>query len=614
MELAAEESQAFIPAPGGETLSEIAAGYSLDEVALAQSNSGLSGATVPAGTQIIVPSALQVDEPEEQPPAELQVDQGPALALANAQLLQVDASRLELDNLVLFAAGRDQNRPVAAPTNLQVEVQDCQVLLSWDDNADNELGYAVWMWDFRLPGRRVANLQPSASTGKVWFQLDTPPAGPYGFWVTAANWLGAKESEIAWVRVENNNCSSRTARDLEFELVLFDTIGSWNRLYCYVSVEGRPEERVPAGRDTFFYSTGFGPNQPTRKTLLPIPADDSLQLEGTCHQIVGNYPFELSAEIGSFSEDIGKELWDGHAHPIDMGSSTLWYTIQPLGSLTSLGQYAYIDSTIPQPTNLAERAAGLSVTPTDPRFDPERLFSWDWSGSQEITGFNVFVNGVVVEHVGPGVRHAVVWLPARCGSTFTLGVAATRGKQQSITSELVRSQDPCPIEATVEFLELNLTGADDTVDPLINPDFGVGCSGDLEVYFTLAAVFDGKIESRTYFGASSPLKPNLICGRYDFPVLVVGSPYHRYGPPPEAVKFTGLIGANSSGTANVGVRVAMHDQDEFWDDVIVNFFTYAVNSVENWRTYDETEEIPFNNFPDASGSITFRIRGRTLEP
>ena len=608
-------SESFVFAQEGQSLEDIATTYSVPVDVLAQSNPTVPSGSVRAGTQIIFPNAVGAEPAPTSPPAPNSANT--AVAIPALTMLQVDPNALARSNLTLFAAGQDQNRPVQAPAIIEFGERDCQFTVIWQDNSDNELVNSIWMSDFIRPGRRIAILQPSPSTGMAWFQFEIPAPGNYGLWVEAANWLGAQKSEVVWFRVPNHNCPSQTARDLEFELITLDITGGYDRAYCYVSVEGRSEARIPPWKDSFYFALPAGQSNAPTKNLFSIPPDDVLNLEGECWKWQGG----TLIKIGDLKEAIPKSDWDGSQKIMAVGSSAFFYSIKPLGNLNVAGQYVYEDTSITPPHSLRLEAAVQSIPPQAAAFEPQRVLTWEWNGNEQITGFNIYYgwDSGIIKHVGPNDRKILVTLPERCsnnqGDTSGFSVAATFGKSESQRADVELKLAPCPLEATVEFVELTLTSVDDDIDPPFNPPASlIGCGSYLNAYFTLSASFGGYIEKREYYDDDDPLIPALACGTYDFPILVVGSPLHRYPPPPNKVIFTGLLDGGTTNIANVGVGISMYDEDDFGDDLIVSFFTHFVDSLENWKTYDETVRIFFNSFPDASGYVTIRVTGQQMQP
>lgn len=64
--------------------------------------------------------------------------------------------------------------PPAAPTDLQGQVVDCNIVLRWNDNATNETRYEVWTALGMLSPQVVASLEPSPTNGLAWHQFNAP--------------------------------------------------------------------------------------------------------------------------------------------------------------------------------------------------------------------------------------------------------------------------------------------------------------------------------------------------------------------------------------------------------------------------------------------------------
>jgi hypothetical protein len=330
--------------------------------------------------------------------------------------------------------------PPAAPSGLQGYVEDCMVHLRWNDNAWDELRYDLWMAPLGGSKRLLASLQPAAG-GPVWVKFAAPRTGGVSFWVEAVNGVGKQPSNIVWLEIDPS-CPTTAPDRLQIEVVDMTTGGAFDRAYFYVSFEDTPEVRMPGDDSDFVQVRGgrgdLAAGSPaSRSFVLPIPGDESLEIAGECWGWAG----ERLSDLGTFSETYARETWDGTRRPLRGQDCEIGVTVQPLGGEDTRVTYSYRDSTIPPPYNLREQKIGQ-----EPRRDlyPKtwkdwflnRKLRWDWTGSQQVTGFTIFLNGVEYKSVsGANVRDASVTLPALYDQRIRWQVAADVGEAQSPLSQ-----------------------------------------------------------------------------------------------------------------------------------------------------------------------------------
>jgi hypothetical protein len=316
------------------------------------------------------------------------------------------------------------------------------VFLQWNDNAGDELRYEVWMAPMGGSAQLIASLQP-AGGGPAWVKFPAPETGGLSFWVEAVNFVGNQPSNIVWVEVDSR-CPTAAPDRLQVELVDMSMGRGYDKAYCYISVENTPEVRMPGDDSDFVQVSGGQANIATwdaskRTFIVPIPADDSLEMAGQCWGWAG----QTLDKLGTFSVALARETWDGGRRPLQGDTYEIGLSVQPSGGGDNGTRvtYSYEDSTIPAPYNLREQKIG-----TEPRrslypktwedWFLNRKLHWEWTGSQQLTGFTIFLNGVRYKSVyGGSVRETSVTLPALYDRRIRWQVAADAGEAQSPLSQ-----------------------------------------------------------------------------------------------------------------------------------------------------------------------------------
>ncbi|NIN63393.1 MAG: hypothetical protein GTO63_01485, partial [Anaerolineae bacterium] len=185
------------------------------------------------------------------------------------------------------------------PTNLQGAVDGCDVILRWHDNATDETRYEVWTASGMLAPRVVASLKPSPTTGPAWFKFFAPQSGWVPFWVEAVNSEGKQPSNEITLFIDSN-CSTPASDYLQVEVFDMTLQGNYDKVYCYASYEGTPEQRIPENLGDFikaegskadFSAAGAGP----KSKIIPKPKDGTLDLQGKCLGWSGNMLKDLGS-------------------------------------------------------------------------------------------------------------------------------------------------------------------------------------------------------------------------------------------------------------------------------------------------------------------------------
>jgi len=441
----------------GQTLEDIAGSYEIDPGALQEFNPDLGGQELPPGTTVTVPAWPETEEGEEAVPPSV----GPAAPPGSPGSSPVPKPGVPPLQPVVPSPNMTSTVPLptivgtllpvvvlpnfqapAAPTGLQGSVQDCMVRLRWTDNAWNEMRYDVWMAPLGGSPRLIASLQP-AGGGPAWVEFPAPQTGGLSFWVEAVSLAGKQPSNIVWVEVDPS-CPTAAPDRLQVE-VLDMTMGrAYDRAYCYVSFENTPEVRMPGDDSEFVQVSGGQGNiaswaASSRTFVLPIPGDDSVEMMGECWGWAG----QRLSDLGTFSGAYARETWDGTRRSLTGETYEIGLSVQPSGGGDDGTRvtYSYRDSTIPAPYYLRDEMVG---TAPNKHLYPKswelwflnRRLNWSWTGSQQLTGFTIFLNGAPYKSVyGANLRDTTVTLPALYDRRIRWQVAADAGEAQSPLSQ-----------------------------------------------------------------------------------------------------------------------------------------------------------------------------------
>jgi hypothetical protein len=480
----ADEPARLVTVATDQTLEDIAADYDANPDTTAALNPGLAGPTVPAGSTVVVPPPQSKTQPGPgAPPGGPTVPGGPPVGPTIPPTGTVPSPPgPPLGNLTPgwpnWVATIIATAP-QAPTNLQATVNHCKVRLSWNDNANNEDRYEVWYTYniFQVP-RLIAKLNP-AKGGQVWYEFDMG-WGSYIFWVEAVNSVGRQKSNPAAAVVSATDCAQTLATQLQVEALDMTVPAGYSQVYCFVRFEGAQHVRVPAAITDFIQVTGGKGNISSwatgnNKLVVPIPADESLEITGECWGWSGG---KLS-KFGTFSGNYPRSTWDGKRRPLPGTGFEIGVAIKPLGgSLDTSGQlttYSYEDPTLPVPYDVVEHKL-FSPWPTDPL---ERSLGWKYDNPKNatITGFQILLNGAPYAPAGgwslvaPTARSADVRLPKDCGQHITWQVRAIAGEAQSKLSALKKPDNdydlpkcPVPMYAMVKFDKITFIDDCDDLD------------------------------------------------------------------------------------------------------------------------------------------------------
>ena len=589
VERAAEDEPArLVTVAEGQTLEDIATAYDVNPETVQQLNPDLGGQQPPAGSTVVLPPPQSKTQPGPggAPPVGPTIPPGGTVPSPSGPPLGIYQPVL-VPGLIGILLG--QKAP-AAPTNLQAQVTDCTVRLLWTDNADNEERYEVWyLWNIGQAPALIAKLNP-AKGGQVWYEFPAPSSGAFIFWVEAVNGIGRQPSNKVGAMV-GLSCAQTLAKELQVEALDMTVPGSANNVYCYVSFEGTPHVRVPAGINDFILVTGGKGNigswaSGNNKLVVPIPGDESLEVKGKCLSWSGG---KLS-ELGSFSGQYARSTWDGARRPLTGTGYEIGLSIKPLGGAMDtsglLTTYSYEDPTLPAPYDVVEHKL-FSPWPIDPLL---RSLSWKYDNPKNvtITGFQILLNGSPYNPgggwslIGPTGRSADVRLPKDCGMHITWQVRAIAGEAQSKPSALKTPENdynlptcPVPMYAMVKFSTISFI---DDCDDL-----------DLYWYLTVAGVTkqfywscDPGLFTPGCMGTWPHIEDN--CGPHSFASLGQGEDAH-----PDAIVASLGQTAAGGGSGPISIEV----RDSMWNTLILiggddNISTHRV--VYNFASLEEAQQ------------------------
>ncbi|MGB3904087.1 MAG: hypothetical protein WBB22_04130, partial [Anaerolineae bacterium] len=594
-----EEAFHAVLVASGETLADIAMARDIEPEVVEELNPDLGGQDPPAGAVVIVPTPPEEEAPpsvgpsvpptapDTTPSPPTPPGTGPVPMPGGPPLKVIEPQPIPMAPwLPLLAVPRFD--PPAAPSGLQGQVEDCMVRLRWNDNANNETRYEVWMAPLAGSPQLIASLSP-AKGGVAWFEFPAPQTGGLSFWVEAVNFIGSQPSNIVWVEVEHA-CPTRSPAQLEVEALDMSVRGNYDRVYCYVSFEKTPEERLPRDDSSFIQMQGDQGDiaawaSGSNKFVIPIPADAALDIAGECWGWSG----DTLDKLGTFSDSTSANQWTGTRLPLAGEGYEIGYAVASASGDGGAGEettYAYEDPTLPSPYNLTM----LSKTiPGVPGSSSTSLY-WDWNGDQKtITGFAVFLDGVPYKTVtGADKRGVQVHVPTMCGRTFRWQVAAVSGQaQSSFSASYDYHSEPCPVQVEVQFKELRILCSE-------NYWFHWTCPncGEVGTWWTL---FANDQQRKSYY---SNLRFVLKCGTYKISQIDMNE------------EDTLVVSISSSDpTLQVGSR--FYYMNHYGEP---RNFQYARRTItmplEKWKTYDQEFEL----WTKASGVYSYLVvRVRRLE-
>ena len=601
-----------ITADEGQTLQDIADATGTDGNLLKEINPNLGDGVLPEGTGVVAPAPGNGNPPNGVQPG----DSGPVInppaplpvAPVGVEMLPIAGPVIDIGSLIPFLLSASPK----APSPLQAGYENCAVRLVWMDNADNESYFHVWMQALGGPPKVIATLTGSPQTGPAWYEFDAPWAGIYSFWIEAVNTLGSQSSEIVWVGISDLGCAPGVATHLDIEIQDMFVKGAYDRVYCYLSVEGAPEKRIPMEDNQFVpVLSGWGDvsnwTGSGNSLLLPEPQDNEVTLEGKC---LGWQGGSGPDNLGTFKANAPQETWDGRRLELSGAGFTIGYRIQPHGPGVANGSFTYVDYSLPlpfQPWVTVE----TSATPLEnDKLARKPTLHWNWAGDQnELSGFTLIMDGKPIKTIpNKYVVKATTWeetitLPTSCGEDYIFEVAANSGEAMSALSMPYKYvQAPCTTYAEVKFETIKfgcLFDGDAPAIQFISMDCegsSFGANDTIEPYYWIAVRGD-------MINISSRDMTTDI--EYSFHQLGFFSPqryqYHSYN--------TFLVPIDPQNPA-IWFGLSMKDADPWYDadDHICGTSKDLSMPYAAWGTYDHLFELECDSW-DAHGWVNVRVRG-----
>ncbi len=376
----------------------------------------------------------------------------------------------DISNLISAAFA---NMP-KAPSSFYAKYKDCVVELHWQDNAENETHFNVWMQRVYGPPQLIKTTGPNPKNGPTTFKFKAPHYGFYEFWIEAGGTLGSQPSERKEVFV-SDPCASNIATHLEIEALDMYVYAPYERIYCFLSLDGGEHRRIPeGGTDYILVKNNWGDITThwggEKKILYPMPEDEELTLSGTCLANLG--PTQVSP-FTNFYASVPRSKWDGSRLEIKTDAFLVGYRVKPHGPEQASGSFEYVDFDLPSPHIWSVEAEGELQFPEKDFKARTVTITWGWMGDpNEITNFVILMDGKEIRHVNKNHWRDSILLGSACGQRYSFEIVAvgTGGARSAPSNTKYLEQPPCPVMAEVHFLTVISKATDDTdcIPPLIH--------------------------------------------------------------------------------------------------------------------------------------------------
>ncbi len=228
-------------------------------------------------------------------------------------------------------------KPPQAPS-LSATVNGCDIQLFIGDQSNDEYGYLVYRADPKSTDFvQVASL--GAGQGTLSY-TDKNLYGSLSYYVAAYNPAGQSPSNPVSLVIQDPTCLTPEWSALSLNDATLTPTQPVDKLYCYVSFNGGPWTRLPAGKDTFLTPTnGAFDLSPYLKNLPLTPNGAQLDLEcwgwqGGSLQLLGKFSQKMPPQLGQ---------------PVQIDLSNIHFTALPQMTPLSGG---WPDGLVPTPENL----------------------------------------------------------------------------------------------------------------------------------------------------------------------------------------------------------------------------------------------------------------------
>ena len=164
-------------------------------------------------------------------------------------------------------------------------------------------------------------------------------------------------------------CEHVTAAYMNFTIDSLEVKGNYDRVYCYASIEGAPEQRLPVDKDEFFgnfqmsqlWGDYFQVEISGEGFTIPYPDDGEIGIEGECMAWSGASLHSL----GHYSADLKTDK-NGSVDPllIDEPNFKLVVSVTPAGLHDPVSMYSTSNPLIEGPVNLQIQTPATGSTLT----------------------------------------------------------------------------------------------------------------------------------------------------------------------------------------------------------------------------------------------------------
>ena len=588
---------------GGQTLEGIADAIGEAANVLHEMNPNLGGVELPVGTNVRVPKARpQAGGDILVGPADK--DPGTNSLIKTAVHYEVKHTNLSVGILDLISAVISDMRP-GAPTSLNAEYENCVIELLWQDNADNETHFNIWMQSSFGPPQLIAETKSNPKNGPTIFSFQSPSYGFYNFWVEAANGLGSQPSEMKEVFVSDQTCKNEIATYLEIEALDMFTFSSLQDYYCYLSVEGTEFRRIPEGDGVFMVQNNWGDITKhwggDKRILFPMPADEELTLEGYCLAKLGPL---MVTPIKPFNVSVPREKWNGSRLEIKTDAFLIGYRVMPFGPETASGRFQFVDYDLHPPDLWNVEAQGELQFPEKDWKARTVTLTWHWAGDpNKIQNFLILIDGKEYRYVSKFQRQDSILLGSACGRdyAFEMVVVGPGGARSTPGNTLVYQQPSCPVMAEVQFLSIKSDVVDDTdcIPPFMDtclPYIGGSCHS-IGVFYEIWVMGSGQEKIKLEYG-SPQISIQYKCGiEYQFSNQL------------RAVPDTILVPIDPS-SPGIRVGTTFWDSDDGGHDKFAVIDELIIFGYDTWPTIDQvfTFSSPMMS-ETADATVKVRVRG-----
>jgi len=545
------------------------------------------------------------------------------------------------------------------PAWVSVDPSACtSIILTWTGSPDAE-GYTLYR---NAPGDSHLNAIAHLPSSQVTYTDTITLAGAYIYQVAAVHaGLEALSATFSFTTLDYPACATSlrspeppAGSSLYLILPSLQTDAAYEGAYCYVSMDGGAQGRLPAADFSSLIPLSDGltydlRSSPTRgRYLLTRTGSDPVTLEIRCMGRRGVY----SDSLGGFLASHPSPEWDGHelisTGTGGTGAFTVHYCITSDPTLIdcrrdSAATPPNLFPVIPplDPVLAPVMIAADLPAPTNLRFESllqsgilGRHLVWDWTAQgpyteSTLTGYQVSVTGlgrawIESDVTGNGGRKFLfggTWLP--CGTTFTFQVTAVQGILRSPPStplSISSAACPDPTRARVLVIFDNLTLSSGlTIDPLAQGAFD---AGDLCIICR-----DNEFELSVWFEANTAGHDNVLYwkpngtgedfvrltapGVYDLTHQLLSSGRGSIGRTSNNIMAVDLSGRNKR-IYITGVAVE-HDALGFTSRDCYFSYTSPEYSPEVWQDQYLTQTIRGGTNPVAQAQFVHDDQNRNLD-